>query len=49
MYTSVIIIIDVIINFDMCTMADPGGGEGGASVPPFGLHLTLKSTDDELI
>ena len=20
----------------------------GASVPPFGLHLTLKSTDDEL-
>ena len=26
-----------------------GGGKGGASVPPFGLHLTLNSTDDELI
>ena len=24
------------------------GGKGGASVPPFGLHLTLRSTDDEL-
>ena len=25
-----------------------GGGKGGASVPPFGLHLTLRSTDDKL-
>ena len=25
-----------------------GGNKGGASVPPFGLHLTLRSTDDEL-
>ena len=24
------------------------GGKGGASVPPFGLHLTLRSTDDKL-
>ena len=24
------------------------GGKGGASVPPFGLYLTLRSTDDEL-
>ena len=31
-------------------MADPGEVyyKGGASVPPFGLHLTLRSTDDEL-
>ena len=33
-------------------MADPGGGgwvrgKGGASVPPFGLHVTLRSTDDK--
>ena len=25
-----------------------GGGKGGASVPPFGLHKTLRSTDDKL-
>ena len=24
------------------------GGKGGASVPPFGLHLTLRSTDNKL-
>ena len=24
------------------------GGKGGASVPPFGLHPTLRSTDDKL-
>ena len=24
------------------------GGKGGASVPPIGLHLTLRSTDDKL-
>ena len=24
-----------------------GGGKGGASVPPFGLHLTLRSTDEK--
>ena len=24
------------------------GGKRGASVPPFGLHLTLRSTDDKL-
>ena len=36
-------------------VADPGGGgggggggKGGASVPPFGLHPTLRSTDDKL-
>ena len=23
-------------------------GKGGASVPPFGLYLTLRSTDDKL-
>ena len=30
------------------TVADPGGVRGGASAPPFGLHLTLRSTDDKL-
>ena len=33
------------------SVADPGGGgggKGGASVPPFGLHLTLRSIDDKL-
>jgi hypothetical protein len=25
-----------------------GGGRGGANEPPFGLHLTLRSTDDRL-
>ena len=25
-----------------------GGGKWGARVPPFGLHLTLRSTDDTL-
>ena len=24
------------------------GGKGGASVPPFGLHLTLRTIDDKL-
>ena len=31
----------------MPTVADPGG-KGGANEPPFGLHLTLRSTDDRL-
>jgi hypothetical protein len=32
------------------TVADPrgGGGKGGANELPFGLHLTLRSTDDRL-
>ena len=29
-------------------VADPGEGKGGANEPPFGLHLTLRSTDDRL-
>ena len=32
--------------WDTFSVADPGRGKGGASVPPFGLHLTLRSTDD---
>ena len=31
----------------MGAVADPGG-KGGARVPPFGLHLTLRSTGDKL-
>ena len=32
----------------MDTSGGSRGGKGGASVPPFGLHLSLRSTDDEL-
>ena len=31
------------------SVADPEGTKGGANVPPFGLHLTLRSTDDKLL
>ena len=37
--------------FEICGTVCSGGsrgGKGGASVPPFGLHLTLRSTDDKL-
>ena len=32
----------------VATVADPGGVRGVQVYPPFGLHLTLRSTDDKL-
>jgi hypothetical protein len=48
--TSTLSMVPINAKILQSAVADPrgGGGKGGANEPPFGLHLTLRNTDDSL-